>query len=391
MKINISNRLNSIGSYAFAEIDNKIAELKKQGISPIDFGVGDPTVPTPEIVRKAIKKAVDERKSAGYPSYIGTDEYRQEISKWCKKRFSINLDYQKEITSTIGAKESVFNFPEAFINPGDYVIMPTPGYPPYERGTLFAEGKSYFVPLLKENNFLMDLKSIPKDIVKKAKIMWINYPNNPTGALATEEFFKEVIDFGHDNNIIIASDECYTEIYYNEKPHSILEYSKEGVVAVQSLSKRSAMTGYRIGWVAGDENIISAFKKLKTNIDSGTATFIQDVAIAALKDEKHVEKMRADYKQKRDILVSAFTSAGLENCSSDAAIYIWQKAPNGMNSVDFAKKLLQKEICVAATPGTWISETVNGINPGNNYVRLALVPSLDETKEAARRIKAHLK
>jgi LL-diaminopimelate aminotransferase len=151
------------------------------------------------------------------------------------------------------------------------------------------------------------------------------------------------------------------------------------------------MTGYRIGWVAGDENIISAFKKLKTNIDSGTATFIQDVAIAALKDEKHVEKMRADYKQKRDILVSAFTSAGLENCSSDAAIYIWQKAPNGMNSVDFAKKLLQKEICVAATPGTWISETVNGINPGNNYVRLALVPSLDETKEAARRIKAHLK
>jgi LL-diaminopimelate aminotransferase len=223
MKINISNRLNSIGSYAFAEIDNKIAELKKQGISPIDFGVGDPTVPTPEIVRKAIKKAVDERKSAGYPSYIGTDEYRQEISKWCKKRFSINLDYQKEITSTIGAKESVFNFPEAFINPGDYVIMPTPGYPPYERGTLFAEGKSYFVPLLKENNFLMDLKSIPKDIVKKAKIMWINYPNNPTGALATEEFFKEVIDFGHDNNIIIASDECYTEIYYNEKKQYILE------------------------------------------------------------------------------------------------------------------------------------------------------------------------
>ena len=391
MKINISKRLNSIGGYAFAEVDKKVAELKKLGITPIDFGVGDPTVPTPEIVREAIKKAVDKRKSSGYPSYIGTEDYRQEISKWSKKRFGINLDYEKEVTSTIGAKEAVFNFPEAFLNPGDFVIMPTPGYPPYERGTLFAEGKSYFVPLLKENNFLMDLNTIPKDIVKKTRIMWINYPNNPTGALATEEFFKEVIDFGHDNNIIIASDECYSELYYKEKPHSILEFSKEGTVVVQSLSKRSAMTSYRIGWVAGDENIISAFKKLKTNVDSGTATFIQDAAIAALKDEKHVEKMRAEYKQKRDILVEAFTSVGLEDCTPDATIYLWQKAPENTNSVEFAKKLLQREISVVSTPGAWISETVNGINPGNNYIRMALVPSLEDTKEAANRIKRHLK
>ncbi|MCH8329206.1 MAG: aminotransferase class I/II-fold pyridoxal phosphate-dependent enzyme [Nanoarchaeota archaeon] len=391
MKINTSKRLNSISGYAFAEVDKKVVELKKLGITPIDFGVGDPTVPTPEIVRNAIKKAVDERKSSGYPSYIGTDDYRQEISKWSKKRFGINLDYEKEITSTIGAKESVFNFPEAFINPGDYVIIPNPGYPPYERGTLVAEGKSYFVPLLKENNFLMDLNSIPKDIIKKSKILWINYPNNPTGALATEEFFKEAIDFGHDNNIIIVSDECYTELYYNKKPHSILEYSKEGVVVVQSLSKRSAMTGYRIGWLAGDENIIDAFKKLKTNIDSGTAIFIQDAAIAALKDEKHVEKMRSDYKQKRDILVKAFTAVGLEDCSPDAAIYLWQKTPEKMNSTDFAKRLLQKDISVVVTPGAWISTELNGINPGDNYVRFALVPTLEETKEAAKRIKENLK
>src|SRR3989338_1524117 len=310
MNIQISQKLASISNYAFAEVDNEVAKLKALGITPIDFGVGDPKEPTPQIIRDAIKKAVDARKSSGYPSYNGSEEYRREVSRWNKKRFGINLDGQKEIVSTIGAKEAVFNFPQAFLNSGDYAISPNPGYPPYEKGTLFAGGRSYFVPLLKENNFLMDLDSIPKDIVKKTKILWINYPNNPTGAVATEEFLKEVIDFGHDNGIVIASDESYSEIYYGEKPHSILEYSKEGVVVFQSLSKRSAMTGYRVGWVAGDENIISAYKKLKPNIDSGTPTFIQDAAIAALRDEKHVQKMRNDYKKKRDILVNALTAVG---------------------------------------------------------------------------------
>src|SRR3989338_2601460 len=391
MNIQISDRLNSISSYAFAEVDNEVAKLKKLGITPIDFGVGDPKEPTPDIVRNSIKEAVDKRKSSGYPSYVGTEEYRQEISKWSKKRFGISLDYQKEITSTIGAKEAVFNFPEAFINSGGYVIMPNPGYPPYERGTLFAEGKPYFLPLLNENNFLMDLSGIPKEAVKKSKILWINYPNNPTGATATEEFFKEFIDFGHDNDIIIASDECYTEIYFDKKPKSILEFSKEGVVALQSLSKRSAMTGYRIGWLAGDERIVAAFKKLKTNIDSGTPTFIQDAAISALRDEKHVEKMRQDYKQKRDILVRALTLTGLEDCTPSATLYIWQKTPKNMSSVDFAKRLAQKDIAIVVTPGEWISKTFDGLNPRDNYVRFALVPTLEETQIAAERIKEHLK
>lgn len=391
MKLKISSRLAGLTGYAFAEVDNEVAKLKKLGIAPIDFGVGDPKEPAPEIVRKEIKKAVDKRKSSGYPSYIGTDEYRQEIAKWHKRRFGVSLDYQKEITSTIGAKEAVFNFPEAFLELGDYALMPNPGYPPYERGTLFAEGIPYFVPLLKENDFLMDLGSIPREIVKKSKILWINYPNNPTGAVANEEFFREAIDFGHDNGIIIASDECYTEIYFNKRPHSILEFSREGVVAFQSLSKRSAMTGYRIGWVAGDENIISGFKKLKTNIDSGTPTFIQDAAVAALKDERHVEKMRKNYRQKRDILVEAMVFAGLEDCTPDATLYVWQKTLKNMNSVDFAKRLLHKETAVVVTPGAWISTTANGMNPGNNYVRFALVPTLEETKKAAERIKRNLK
>ncbi len=391
MNIKTSDRLNSITSYAFADIDAKVAELKRRGIEPIDFGVGDPKEATPEIVRNAVKKYVDVRKNSGYPSYIGSEEYRQEIARWSKKRFGVNLDCKTEISSTIGAKEAVFNFPEAFVNPGDYVIAPNPAYPPYVRGTLFAEGKLHYAPLLKENDFLMDLSSIPKDVVKKAKIMWVNYPNNPTGAVATKEFFREVIDFGHDNNMIIASDECYSEIYFKEKPHSILEYSREGIVVFQSLSKRSAMTGYRVGWIAGDERIISAFRKLKPNIDSGTATFIEDAAGAALRDESHVEKMRNDYKKKAEILVDAFTSIGLENCMPAATLYIWQKVPKKINSVDFAKKLLQKEIAIVATPGSMLSATVNNLNPGNDYVRFALVPTIEETKEAAKRIKEHLK
>ena len=390
MKIQISEKLASISNYAFAEVDNEVVKLKALGITPIDFGVGDPKEPTPEIVRDAIKKAVDARKSSGYPSYNGSDEYRQEVAKWNKKRFGINLDYQKEISSTIGAKEAVFNFPQAFLNQGDYVIIPNPGYPPYEKGTLFANGRSYFIPLIKDNDFLMDLKKIPKQIIKKSRILWINYPNNPTGAVATEEFFRGVIDFGQDNNIIIASDECYSEIYFEEKPHSILEYSKEGVVVFQSLSKRSAMTGYRIGWVAGDENIISSFKKLKPNIDSGTPTFIQDAAIAALSDEKHVEKMRTDYKKKRDILADSLRAIGLEDSRPDATLYIWQKT-SGENSVEFAKKLLQKQIAVVVTSGLWISNNFDGFSPGKDYVRFALVPTIEETKEAAERIKRHLK
>lgn len=387
MRIEPSIRIKAIGEYAFAEVDREVLKLKEAGIEPIDFGVGDPKNPTPAIIRNYCKRAVDKRKESGYPSYIGTDEFRETIAEWTKKRFNVSLDPKTEITSAIGAKEAVFNFHEGFINPGDYVISPNPGYPPYERGTSFAEGKSYFYPLLKENDFLPELGKIPKDIIKKTKLMWINYPNNPTGAAITKEKLKEIVDFGEDNNIIIGSDECYSEIFFEEKPISILELAKEGVFAVQSLSKRSAMTTYRVGWLAGDENIIKIFRKVKTNIDSGTCTFIQDAAVAALLDEKHVEEMRNEYAVKRNIMVDALTSIGLENCKPKATLYIWQKGPKGMSSVDFAKKLLQKDIAIVTTPGSWLSHELNGINPGEGYVRFALVPSVKECKIAGEKIR----
>ena len=386
LKIEGSSRLKSIGSYAFADVDRLVDKLKEEGIIPTDFGVGDPKDPTPEFIRKAAKEAIDKYKSSGYPSYIGSVEYRETIQEWYKKRFNIDLDPEKEIGSTIGSKEAIFNFHESIINPGDIVLIPNPGYPPYERGTIFAEGVPYFLPLLEENNFLPDFKNIDQKIIKKVKLIWINYPNNPTAAMAPEKFFKEVIDFAYDNNIVIGSDEAYTENYYNEKPRSILEFTRENVIVFHSLSKRSNMTGYRVGWVAGDENVVSLFKKVKTNIDSGTPRFIQEAAIAALKDEEHVKKMRELYAIKRDTMIDAFTKIGLPKCIPKATIYIWQKVPEGMNSVDFAKKLLSEKIAIVCTPGAWISREFNGINPGEKFVRFALVPTVEATKQAAIRL-----
>ena len=387
MEVSVAERIKNLSAYAFAAIEERVQSLKKQGINIIDFGVGDPKEPTPGLIRNYTKRAIDKRKDAGYPSYDGSEEFRETVAKWTKERFNVSVNPATQICSAIGAKEAVFHFPEGFINPGDVVLCPNPGYPPYERGALFAEGKPYFYNLLRENDFLPDLKSIPKDIIKNAKLMWINYPNNPTGATISKEKLKEIVDFGNGNNIIIGSDECYSEIYFGEKPHSILELTRDGVFAVQSLSKRSYMTGYRVGWIAGDERIISIFKKIKTNVDSGTPWFIQDGACAALLDSSHVEEARNLYRKKRDIICSALRNIGLEGCTPEATLYIWQKAPKGMSGEAFAQKLLDKNVGIVATPGAALAKEQQGINPGKDYIRFALVPSIRECREAAERIR----
>ncbi len=385
MKIKPSNRLANLGKYAFAEVDKLVAVLRSSGVEPIDFGVGDPRIPTPEIVREGCKQGIDRRASAGYPPYDGLPEFREAVARWMKKRFGVELNPSTEIASTIGSKEGIFNFPEAFVNPGDLVLIPSPGYPPYARGTRFAEGVPHFYPLLKSNGFLPDLNAIPKEAVRKARILWINYPNSPSGVTAPPAFLKEAAEFGRRNGILVASDEAYTEIYFGSPPHSILEFGTSNVVAFHSMSKRSAMTGYRCGWVCGDAEAVAAFKKLKTNIDSGTPMFVQDAAIAALSDEAHVAGMREEYRVKRDIMTAAFSRLGLEKCVPDATLYIWQKVP--MDSPEFCKRLLRPETAVVATPGDWISDpTPEGLNPGAGYVRFALVADLDEVREAASRI-----
>ncbi len=385
--IQANTTIKHLPGYAFAEVDKKVQELKSQGISPIDFGVGDPQDPTPAFIRDVCKTAVDLRAAAGYPSYVGDLSYRKAISAWTHKRFGVTLDPETEICSTIGAKEGVFHLPFAFLEQGDYVLVPNPGYPPYERGAKFAGGNVYYMNLLSENNFLPDLSLIPHDVLKKTKIIWVNYPNNPTTALATRAFYEKLVAFCHTHDILIASDEPYTENYYDEKPCSILEFTKKGVIVFQSLSKRSNMTCYRVGWVAGDSAVLAIFKKLKTNVDSGTATFVQDAAIAALSDEVHVEQLRLEYRMKRDLMVSALKEAGLPDCTPKGTIYLWQRVPHHMSSVQFATRLLEKDVCLAVTPGEWISYDVHGTNPGKNYVRFALVPSLEQVKLAAERIR----
>lgn len=390
MDITPSNRVASIGAYAFAAVDEKVAELKARGVTPIDFGVGDYQDPTWPVIRRAAKKAVDEHAAAGYPSYVGSPRFREAVSAWLGRRFGLSVDAKTQITSTIGSKEGIFNFAEAFVNPGDVVICPSPGYPPYKRGTLFAEGEAYFAPVTHKNKCQYDLKKIPAEVAERARIMWVTTPSSPLGYVATLDFLKRAYELCQQNNIILASDEAYSELYFTpEAPHSALEVAKDnnfdGVVQFHSLSKRSVMTGWRVGWAAGDKRIIDVFKKVKTNIDSGTPDFIQDAAIAALEDEKHVEKLRRMVKRKRNLICSALRKVGLKNCKNQAGLYLWQKAPEGMSGEEFATLLIE-QCHVVTTPGEWLSDEVDGQNPGAGHVRFAFVPPMDQVKEAAEKL-----
>lgn len=397
MNIQSSKRLQSLSPYAFKEINDKVEVLKKltaegKAVAPIDFGVGDPSEPTPDFVIESMNAAARKHARSGYPSYIGSAEFRQAAAEYMKRRFGVELDPEREISSNMGSKEAIFNFPEGFIEPGDVVICPSPGYPPVKTGTIFAEGKPFFVPLLAENNFMVDYEAIPVDVVNRAKILWINYPNSPTGAVATREYYAGLIKWAHEHNIIIAADEgCYIDIYMGEeKPMSILEVAREGIVAFYSLSKRNNMTGYRVGFVAGDEKVVGIFKRLKTNIDSGTPSVIQEAGIVALKDDKHVAEMRKLYDEKAEILIGGLKAIGLEARKPEGTFYIWQKVPVGMTDVEFAKKLLDPEVGIVVTPGSLISDECEykgrKINPGAGYVRFALMPTVAEVREAVERL-----
>lgn len=386
MNIIPSKRLASLPPYAFAEIARKVEELKAAGVRPIDFGVGDPSEPTPDFVLERLTDLGRASARSGYPSYIGSASYRAAAARYMQRRFGVALDIEREMCATIGSKEAVFNFPEGFIDPGDVVICPSPGYPPMKTGTIFAGGTPYFTPLLKENDFLINIESIPDDVARRAKVLWINYPNSPTGAVAPREYYERLIAWAHKHDIIIAADEgCYIDIYYDEKPMSILEVGREGVVAFYSLSKRNNMTGYRVGFVCGDERIVRVFKSLKTNIDSGVPNIIQDAAALALDDDEHVEHMRRIYREKRDILLPALAAAGLEPVQPAATFYIWQRVPG--SDIDFAKRLLDPSLGIVVTPGSLISDTCeSGVNPGYGYVRFALMPTVEEVREAAQKL-----
>lgn len=380
-----ARRLAALGGYAFDEVNRRVDALKAQGIRPIDFGVGDPTVPTPALARRAAQAAIDARATAGYPAYEGDPAFREAVAAWTSRRFGVTLDPKTEVCATIGSKEAVFNVHEGLVDPGDLVLCPSPGYPPYKRGTAFAEGTPWFYPLTKANGFLPDLDAIPDAVAARARAIWVCYPNSPTGAVADAAFYRRLLAWAAARGIVVLSDEAYSEIWFTPTaPPSVLQAGKDGVLAFFSMSKRSAMTGWRVGWVAGDPRLVALFRKVKTNIDSGTPTFLQDGAAAALGDEAHVGAFREEYRRKRDLLVAGLRAAGLPDCTPASTLYVWQRGPAGTSGVELAQRLLDPKVAVVCTPGEWLSDPVaDGSNPGAGHVRFALVPSLEDTQRAA--------
>ncbi len=383
-----ADRIKTLPPYLFAKLDQMKDEIRRKGIDIIDLGVGDPDMPTPSHIIKKMQQEVKNPIHHKYPSYVGMLKFRESVANFYRKRFNVKLDPETEIISLIGSKEGIAHFPLAFINPGDYAIVTEPGYPVYAIATRFAGGEVYFAPLLEKNNFLPDLSSIPEDIAKKAKVFFVNYPNNPTGAIANKDFFEQLIDFAKRYNIIIAHDAAYTELYMDdEKPLSFLEIDGAMEVGIEfhSLSKTYNMTGWRIGWACGNKDIVQALGKIKTNIDSGVFQAIQEAAIEALDSSQDcVDELRNIYRKRRDVLISGLKEIGLDVNAPKATFYVWIKVPEGYTSQSFTELLLTKA-GIVTTPG-------NGFGPsGEGYIRIALTVNEERLKEAVERIKTHVK
>jgi LL-diaminopimelate aminotransferase len=380
-----SHRLNSLPPYLFKEIDRQKEEVRKRGVDIIDLGVGDPDMPTPPHIIEALNKAAVDPANHRYPSYSGMDDFNETVARWYKRRFNVDLDHENEVVTLIGSKEGIAHIPLAFINTGDRALVTSPGYPVYHIGVQFAGGQAYFMDLFKENDFLPDLNAVPEEIADKAKMMFINYPNNPTSAVATNSFFQEVVAFAQTHNIIVCHDAAYTEMAFDGyKPISFLEVEGAKAVGIEfhSLSKTYNMTGWRIGFAVGREEIIQALGQIKSNIDSGAFQAVQIAGIAALEENQDcVDNMNKVYTERRDILVDGLVELGLSVEKPRATFYVWIEVPKGYNSAKFTSHLLSKG-GIVVTPGNGFGEA------GEGYVRLALTVDKERMKEAVERIKS---
>ncbi len=383
MTFELAQRLRVLPPYLFAELDRRKQEKIEQGVDVIDLGVGDPDLPTPEPIVEALREAAGRPENHRYPSYVGMKAYRQAVADWYRRRFGVELDPDREVIALIGSKEGIAHFPLAFVDPGDVVLHPDPAYPVYRIGALFAGGEPYPLPLKEENDFLPDLGAIPNEVVERAKIIWINYPNNPTSADATEEFYRDLIRWAKKHGVIVASDNAYSEIYTGDrKPISILqiEGAKDVAIEFHSLSKTYNMTGWRIGMAVGNEELIRGLGKVKTNVDSGQFNAVQIAGIAALNmPEEELDKLRAVYRERREVMTAALKRLGLKPLESDVTFYIWTRVPEGYTSAEFVGRLID-EAGIVCTPG-------NGFGPsGEGYFRISLTVSTERLAEAAERI-----
>ena len=384
MRIEKAKRIDQIPPYLFAQIDKKKEEMRQKGMDLIDLGIGDPDLPTPKLIIERLKTAAENPKNHRYPSYEGMLEFRTAVARWYERRFGVKLDPKTEVLSLIGSKEGIAHIPLAFVNPGDYVLVPTPGYPVYRVSTLFAGGTPYFLPLRKENGFLPNLSDIPKEVAEKAKLLFINYPNNPTSAIAERSFFEEVVAFARRYQIIVCHDAAYSEVAFDGyQPPSFLEVegAKEVGIEFHSLSKTFNMTGWRIGFAVGHEEIVSALGRLKTNIDSGVFQAIQEAGIEALNHfDTPLPEIIKIYERRRDVLVKGLREIGLEVDLPKATFYLWFQVPRGFTSAQFATLLIE-QAGIVATPGNGFGEA------GEGYIRMALTVDEKRLKEAIVRLK----
>ena len=380
-----AERLKKLPPYLFKEIDRKKTEVRARGVDIIDLGIGDPDLPTPPHIIEALKKAAEDPGNHRYPSYSGMGDFKEAVAKWYQERFGVELDPDTEVVSLIGSKEGIAHFPLAFVNPGDVALVPAPAYPVYHIATMFAGGESYFMPLLSENRFLPDLNAIPDKITSRARIMFINYPNNPTSAVADLEFFRKVVEFARNNNILVCHDAAYTEMAFDGyRPPSFLaaDGAKEVGIEFHSLSKTYNMTGWRIGFAVGNREAIDGLGAIKSNIDSGVFQAVQMAGIEAIRgDQSCVRDMVQVYSRRRDLMVKGLQDVGFEVESPRATFYLWIKVPEGYTSSDLTERLLE-DAGLVVTPGNGFGE------PGEGYFRIALTQKRERLAEAVQRLKA---
>jgi len=384
LTIKKARRISELPPYLFAEIDRRKREALARGVDLIDLGIGDPDIATPSVIVEKLLEGATKPVNHRYPNSTGMLEFRQAVAAWYQTRFHVKLDAAKEVVSLIGSKEGIGNMAVAFVDPGDVVLVSSPCYPVYHIGTAFSGGKNYFLPLTKQNHFLPDLESIPADVAKQAKLLWINYPNNPTAAVADEDFFKRVIAFANKYNAIVCHDAAYTEMGYDGyRPMSFLEVdgAREVGIEFHSLSKTFNMTGWRIGMAVGNPELVAGLAQAKSNLDSGIFQAVQEAGIEALKlGDKIVEPSRKIYQERRDILVEGLHAVGLECEKPRATFYVWVSCPKGLSSAEFTAKLLD-DAGVVTTPGNGFGDA------GEGYVRFTVCVDKERLREVAERIR----
>ncbi len=384
-KVNIvpSQKILNLPTYIFAELDEWKAEAIANGAELIDLGMGNPDGPTPDPIVQAAVLSIQKPESHGYPSFKGKKEFRESISKWIDDKFNVKIDPETEVQTLIGAKEGLAHIAMAFTDPGDINIVPDPYYPVLSRGTWLSNGEVHHVKLEEKNDFLPDLDSIPEDVAKRAKLFFVNYPNNPTSGVATKEFYKKLVDFCTKHNILIISDLAYCEICYEGyTPPSIFEVegAKDVALEVYSFSKTFNMAGWRIGFAIGNKDFIKALYTTKTNIDYGTSSIVQDAAIEALKiDRSYINEIVDKYKDRRDIMVEGFKKLGWDIKAPLATMYLWLKVPTGCDSKTWCKMVLDKT-GVVLTPGIAFGDY------SNEYFRVSLVTPEEKLKKALQRL-----